>query len=209
MFSTLLEWWLRGLSKWRRTSVFAMAESREFGVTTEGFKGTWRSLMEALAARRLYSIPSGVLIFIEFPAEVCNFPEVLDKSSIFFKDTAQRDIFERGCLFCIYILPYKALCSCLPAFNGPSPNPCVYRRSLALLGMVGFYGEDHSRLNPCSTADLPGFRAFSRKALVFLWGPSRILAFFKEGPGFSLGTFQDFDLFQGRSWVFCRGLPYF
>lgn len=42
--------------------------------------------------------PLGVLIFIEFPAEVCNFPEVLDKSSIFFKDTAQRDIFERGCL---------------------------------------------------------------------------------------------------------------
>ena len=84
-------------------------------------------------------------------------------------------------------------------FTGPSPNPCVYRRSLALLGMVGFYGEDHSRLNPCSTADLPGFWAFSRKVLVFLWGPSRILDFFKEGPEFSAGTFLISKAFQGRS----------
>jgi len=47
--------------------------------------------------------------------------------------------------------------------------------------------------------DLPGFRPFSRKVLSFLSGPSRISGFFKEGPGFSLETFQDFRHFQGRS----------
>ena len=35
--------------------------------------------------------------------------------------------------------------------------------------------------NPRSSADLPGFRPFSRKVLVFLWGPSRISRLFKEG----------------------------
>ena len=58
---------------------------------------------------------------------------------------------------------------------------CVYRHSMALLGMIGFYGEDYSRLTR-STADLPGFRPFSRKVGSFVLGPSRILAFFKEGP---------------------------
>jgi len=43
--------------------------------------------------------------------------------------------------------------------------------------------------------DLPGFREFSRKVQTFSCGPSRILAFFKEGLGFFVGTFQDFGAF--------------
>jgi len=47
--------------------------------------------------------------------------------------------------------------------------------------------------------DLPGFRAFSRKVLGFLPGPSRNSGLFKEGPEFSARTFQEFGPFQGRS----------
>ena len=49
-----------------------------------------------------------------------------------------------------------------PNNRGSSPKNCVYRHSMALLGMIGFYGEDYSRLTR-STADLPGFRPFSRR----------------------------------------------
>jgi len=64
--------------------------------------------------------------------------------------------------------------------------------------MVGFYGEDHSRLTPVLRqtfqdfglfqgrswiflGDLPGLWPFSRKVLSFLPGPSLFRRLFKEG----------------------------
>jgi len=51
----------------------------------------------------------------------------------------------------------------------------------------------------CGGWDLPGFWPFSRKVAVFLAGPSRFLAFFKDGRCSSAGTFLILRRFQGRS----------
>ena len=61
LFSTPLEWWSRGLSKWRRTSAFAMAKPRESEATIEGIRSAWCRRVKGSAARRLCSIPSSFL----------------------------------------------------------------------------------------------------------------------------------------------------
>lgn len=69
LFSTPLEWWSRGLSKWRRTSAFAMAKPRESEATIEGIRSAWCRRVKGSAARRLCSIPSGFFLSIRVHLE--------------------------------------------------------------------------------------------------------------------------------------------